>query len=287
VKSPSILRRYRFRKFVRRHRTLVTVLALLFPRWSAAWRRSRGRRRWCGASGMWRRRPGESDAVTGFLMELFEATDPRQSGLDSLTVTTLLRHGLDRVNTLDHQPLLQAQTAGCTGPGSSRHGSPRRGRSCPSARSPSSNDTFVPTDRPSPRSYRLALNYRQQNELAPAESLITLALALEREGLHPSDPVRIRGLLTAANIAVATAQLPRRGLQSRGPRDCAGHPAGRRSAAVQSIRVMGSLLVRRKDRAVRPTRVVDLSADSWTVPSIARPWPYNVFRTDAGAAGRG
>jgi serine/threonine-protein kinase len=44
--------------------------------------------------------------------------------------------------------------------------------------------------------------------MAPAESLITLALAIERENLDPADPARIGTLLTAANIAVAAARLP-------------------------------------------------------------------------------
>jgi serine/threonine-protein kinase len=247
VKARPDSRRYRFRKFVRRHRTLVTVLALLFLSLiggmaAVAWQAAVARRQRDVAETARR----ESDAVTGFLMELFEATDPRQSGLDSLTVTTLLRHGLDRVNTLDHQPLLQARLLDALArvhQGMGRHDEARE----LFERSLALQQRHLrPRDPALAQSYiGLALNYRQQNELAPAESLITLALALEREGLHPSDPVRIRGLLTAANIAVATAQLPKGEDYSREALAIARAtlPAGDPLLS-ESIRVMGSLLVR-------------------------------------------
>ena len=184
VKARPDSRGYRFGKFVRRHRTLVTVLALLFfslvgGMAAVAWQAAVARRQRDVAETARR----ESDAVTGFLMELFEAADPRQSGLDTLTVTTLLRHGLDRVNTLDHQPVLQARLLDALARVHTGMGRREEARELFERSLGLQQGHLRPRDPALAQSYiGLALNYRQQNELAPAESLITLALALEREG---------------------------------------------------------------------------------------------------------
>ena len=247
VKARPDSRRYRFGKFVQRHRTLVTALVLLFLSLgggmaAVTWQAAVARRQRDAAETARR----ESEAVTGFLMELFEAIDPRRSGLDTLTVTSLLRHGLDRANTLDHQPLLQARLLDALArvhQGMGRHDDARdlfqrslalQHRHLP-PRDPAMGQSYI----------GLALNYRQENELALADSLITLALRLEREGLDPSNPIRIRGLLAAANIAVATAELPKGEQYSREALTIARAtlPAGDPLLS-ESIRVMGSLLVR-------------------------------------------
>ena len=52
---------------------------------------------------------GESEAVTAFLVSLFEASDPAQGRLDTLNATELLRRGVARAERLEATPLAQAR----------------------------------------------------------------------------------------------------------------------------------------------------------------------------------
>ena len=52
---------------------------------------------------------GESEAVTAFLVGLFEASDPAQGRLDTLDATDLLRRGVARAERLGDTPLAQAR----------------------------------------------------------------------------------------------------------------------------------------------------------------------------------
>jgi serine/threonine-protein kinase len=51
----------------------------------------------------------ESEAVTKFLVSLFEASDPTEGRLDTLTAADLLRRGVARAERLGAQPLAQAR----------------------------------------------------------------------------------------------------------------------------------------------------------------------------------
>ncbi|HSQ32031.1 MAG TPA: tetratricopeptide repeat protein [Gemmatimonadaceae bacterium] len=52
---------------------------------------------------------GESEAVTGFLVSMFEASDPTEGRLDTLTAADLLRRGVARAERLGGEPLAQAR----------------------------------------------------------------------------------------------------------------------------------------------------------------------------------
>ena len=56
-----------------------------------------------------RRALGESEAVTGFLVGLFQASDPSEGRLDTLTAADLLRRGVARAEQLGGEPLAEAR----------------------------------------------------------------------------------------------------------------------------------------------------------------------------------
>ena len=99
---------YRTGKFVRRHRTLVTLgaiaaVSLVGGIATTIWQARIAREERDIATTALRR----SEDVTSFLVGLFEASDPR-GGADTLTSRALLQTGLQRVDRLADQPLVQA-----------------------------------------------------------------------------------------------------------------------------------------------------------------------------------
>jgi serine/threonine-protein kinase len=110
-------RRYRLGKLVRRRRveTIATIaiavslvggIALSLTQARVA-RRERDRAE--SARLRAETASGESAAVTGFLLGLFEASDPTEFKGDSLTARDLLRRGLARADKLEKQPEVQAR----------------------------------------------------------------------------------------------------------------------------------------------------------------------------------
>jgi serine/threonine-protein kinase len=110
-------RRYRFGKLLRRRRveavagfaiatSLLGGTALSVTQARAA-RRERDRAE--SARLRAEAASGESAAVTGFLLGLFEASDPTEMKGDSLTARDLLRRGLARADNLENQPDVQAR----------------------------------------------------------------------------------------------------------------------------------------------------------------------------------
>jgi serine/threonine-protein kinase len=108
---------YRFEKFVRRHRGAaafaVTSALLLIAAAGVALRlaavATRERDRGAAALTQTRRALQESEAVTDFLVGLFEASDPAEGGQDGLTAADLLRRGVTRAERLDAEPAAQAR----------------------------------------------------------------------------------------------------------------------------------------------------------------------------------
>ena len=108
---------YRFEKFVRRHRAVVTFAAgsavLLIVAAGVALRlaavATRERDRAAAALTQTTRALQESEAVTGLLVGLFEASDPAEGAQDSLTAADLLRRGVTRAERLDTEPAAQAR----------------------------------------------------------------------------------------------------------------------------------------------------------------------------------
>jgi len=108
---------YRVEKFVRRHRASVAFAAVaavvlvggtaLALRLAAA--ASGARDRAATALEQTQRTLSESEAVTTFLVSLFEASDPAEGRLDALSATDLLRRGVARAEQLVREPLAQAR----------------------------------------------------------------------------------------------------------------------------------------------------------------------------------
>lgn len=108
---------YRAKTFVRRHTWAVTAvagifLALVIGLGAAIWQGQRARTAEAeavAAREQVQQELAKSEAVTGFLVDLFRASDPEETlGLD-LTARTLLERGEQRVDTLTAQPLVQAE----------------------------------------------------------------------------------------------------------------------------------------------------------------------------------
>ena len=108
---------YRLEKFVRRHRAsaafaaaaalLLVVGAGVALRLAAVEARERDRA--AAALEQTQHAFGESEAVTGFLVSLFEASDPTEGRQDMLTAADLLRRGVARAEQLGGEPLAQAR----------------------------------------------------------------------------------------------------------------------------------------------------------------------------------
>ena len=109
--------RYRARTFVRRHKigvgaAVAVLLSLVIGLGAAIWQGQRARAAQAEAEAAREQVEEElakSEAVTGFLVDLFQASNPEENiGLD-LTARTLLQRGEERVDTLTEQPLVQAE----------------------------------------------------------------------------------------------------------------------------------------------------------------------------------
>ncbi len=109
--------RYRARTFVRRHKlgvgaAVAVLLSLVIGLGAAIWQGQRARAAQAEAeasSEQVEQELAKSEAITGFLVNLFQASNPEENiGLD-LTARTLLQRGEERVDTLTEQPLVQAE----------------------------------------------------------------------------------------------------------------------------------------------------------------------------------
>jgi serine/threonine-protein kinase len=108
---------YRFEKLVRRHRAVATVAVagavLLVGAAAVALRlaavATRERDRSAASLVQTQRALGESEAVTDFLVGLFEASDPNEGAQGSLTADDLLQRGVSRAERLSPQPAAQAR----------------------------------------------------------------------------------------------------------------------------------------------------------------------------------
>jgi eukaryotic-like serine/threonine-protein kinase len=110
-------RRYYAGKFLRRHRAAAAAAAIVgtsvvsaagIAFWQASLARG-ARDRAEAARSQAERALTESEAVTGFLVGLFEASDPQESGGREVTAQDILRRGTARIEALSDRPLVQAR----------------------------------------------------------------------------------------------------------------------------------------------------------------------------------
>jgi serine/threonine-protein kinase len=107
---------YRARKLLHRHRIAAAAAALV----ATSLVGGAGVALWQGRVAARERDRAEaarvqSEAVTRFLMGLFEASDPLEARGDSVTARDLLRRGVARADALDGEPLVQARLLEVTG----------------------------------------------------------------------------------------------------------------------------------------------------------------------------
>ncbi len=246
ARAPSA--RYRLGKFIRRHRASVAaaglvLLSLVAGIAATAWQARVARRERDAAETAQRR----AEQVSDFLVGLVEASDPRRSYFDSLAARSMLTEGLARVDRLDQEPLLQARMLDALsriqmsfGDYGAALGLQQRALALRRAELGERHADVA-------ASYEaMALTLRQQGRLAPAESLIGLALALDRAVLPPDAPALAHTLLTATNIAVAVGPLDRaQAYAEEAYRITRRVPPGQEVLGAEAIRVMGSVLNRR------------------------------------------
>src|SRR5690606_41740283 len=103
-------RSYRLGKFLHRHRVEVTAIAavlaaLLVGLGAALWQASEARAERDRTAQALR----QSEEMAGFLMSLFEASDPAEAQGDTLTAAELLARGVRRAEPLAGEPTVQAR----------------------------------------------------------------------------------------------------------------------------------------------------------------------------------
>jgi serine/threonine-protein kinase len=200
---------YRVRRFVRRHRVetvattsvVLAVLSGLVISISLARRASAERDRAAAAS-------RESNAISSFLISLFDASDPAETGGGTLTASQLVRRAADRANGLSGQPLAQARMLEVTARLYHRLGEYR-----PETET-LERALAIRLRAGVASSLEMAAVYRQLGgalvavgRYAAADSAVRRALALQETNLGARDPAVASTLLHLANVAVFLGDL--------------------------------------------------------------------------------
>jgi len=223
-------RRYFVGKFVRRHRAAAAVVGLagasvLFGAGVALWQASvarRARDRAEAARGQAERALTESQAVTAFLVGLFEASDPEESAADDVTARDVLRRGVSRIETLSDQPLVQAQVLEAVGRVYRSLGQQDEARSFLERALANRRAALGHDDPDVARTLNLLADViRRQGRYPEAEARATEALRIQERALGPDDLEVAETLAQLSGLAIyrgdhATAEsLSRRALAIR------------------------------------------------------------------------
>jgi serine/threonine-protein kinase len=116
VLARRITAAYRARRFVRRHRVeTIAALGILVSIFAGAGFSLRQARRAATERDLATIASRESQAVTSFVLGLFEASDPAETRGDTLTAVELVRRAAARAERLRGQPLAQARMLEVTG----------------------------------------------------------------------------------------------------------------------------------------------------------------------------
>ena len=202
---------YRFEKLVRRHRgaaivaaasvLLLVVAAGVALRLAAVATRERDR----GAAALMQtqRTLRESDAVTAFLVGLFEASDAADGGQDSVTAADLLRRGVAEAERLDGEPAAQARMFEALGRIYARRDNLERAENLV-RRALAIRRATAGVDDPGTAATTAALAQvvLQQGKYGPADSLSREALRVRRASLGNGHPDVAESLQQLSGIAV-------------------------------------------------------------------------------------
>lgn len=229
---------YRARRFVRRHR-VETVAALGIAASlvsgamavSAQARRATAERDRAETEGARAEDAArEAAAVTSFLLELFEPSDPEETRGDSLTARDLLRRGVERADRLVGQPSVQARMLEATGRvhaslGQYAEAHALFARALVLRRGGSDGD---PPEVATTLGL-LAESFLRFGRYASADSVLKEALVVQERALGAGHPSLAETIHRMAGVAIYRGDLPtaeayhRRGLalrrQSLGPED--------------------------------------------------------------------
>jgi len=250
---------YRFEKFVRRHRGAatfaVTSALLLVAAASVALRMAavatRERDRGAAALVQTQHALRESQAVTDFLVGLFEASDPAEGSHDSLTAADLLRRGVTRAEQLGGEPAAQARMLEALGRVYASRGELELGGSllqralAVRREAAGVNDASVATT-----TVELADVRRNQGKYAVADTLAREALRVRRAALGDAHPDVAASLQQVSGIEVylgdfASAETHQ--LEAVAVRRRSG--AGADSGMVSALERLSAILWRRGDGA--------------------------------------
>jgi tetratricopeptide (TPR) repeat protein len=187
---------YRAGKFVRRHRTAVTaatlgLLSLLGGIAATAWQAAVARRerdRAAHALAEAQQALDQSKDVTGFLVGLFESSDPSTAAGNSPAARELLRHGVVEAEGLAGQPAVQARMLDVLGQVYANLGEYHESRIL-LERALTLRRTVLGETHPDVAQSlnHLGILYRRLGDYPAAESLHLSALAIERGALGDSD----------------------------------------------------------------------------------------------------
>ncbi|AHG88165.1 protein kinase [Gemmatirosa kalamazoonensis] len=257
--NPVVARRagrwYRLGKLLRRHRAaaafaaasalLLVGGAALALRLASLAARERDRARSALTESERARR--ESDAVSSFLVGLFEASDPTEGRLDTLTAANLLRRGVARADRLGDQPVAEARMLETLGRVQASLGDlPLAERLLRRALALRLTHLGPEHAQTAAGEAALALVLRQRGEYAAADTLAREALRVRRLALGDAHPDVAASLRQLGALAVYFADLPAAeayhrqavAVDRRG-----GHRAD--SALAMDLRELGAVLGRR------------------------------------------
>lgn len=223
-------RRYYMAKFLRRHRTAAAVaalaaLSLLSGAGIALWQASIARAERDQAEvarGRAEQALTESEAVTSFLVRLFEASDPAESAGNDVTALDLLRRGVGRVDGLSDQPMVQARILDAVGRVYRSMGRPADARTVIERALAIRRAELGADDAEVARTLVLLADViRRQGRYAEAEARSREALAIQERTLGPTHPDVAATLIQLSSLAIyrgdheGAEQLSRRALLIR------------------------------------------------------------------------
>lgn len=250
-------RGYRFEKFVRRHRAAaafaVAGALLLIGAAGVALRLAAvaTRERDLGAAAVtqMQRALGESQAVTDFLVGLFEASDPAEGRQDSLTAADLLRRGVKRAERLDAEHAAQARMLETLGRVYASRGDLELGanllqRAIVIRRQEGADDPRVATT-----AAALSDVMRGQGKYGAADTLAREALRVRRAAFGAVHPDVAASLQQVSGIAVYLGDFAGAESYQRQAVDVARQVSGGDSATVGALERLSAILWRRGDNA--------------------------------------
>jgi serine/threonine-protein kinase len=215
ARAPSTA--YRAQRYLKRHRVEViaaagiafTLIVGSVVSFAAARRAMAARDRAEAAS-------SESDAVTSFLLDLFQANAPDEPRTDSITARELLRRGVARAELLDAQPDVQARLFETTGRINQRLGSYAEGQAL-LERALDVRRRAHGTLSPDVANSLLVVSegLLRLGRIPGADSAAHEALMIQERILRPDDPAIARTLDQLATVAIYRSDIPAAETQMR------------------------------------------------------------------------